>query len=74
MKIQSIIPPSAHQALELKACYIKLEKIGDVYQDLKGKDRRWAFDAIKETQKQANILKNVICNLSHPFTSLKYKQ
>jgi len=67
------IPPQAHLKLELKACYIKMQKIGDVCLSIECEHRQWAFTTIKQTQLEAKRIKQLLAQYKAPFTSLKFK-
>lgn len=72
MKIQSL-PQQMHLKLELKACYVKIGKIGDACLLVDTQYRKWAFDTIKATQLEIKQLKLKLAISAAPFTALKYR-
>jgi hypothetical protein len=67
-----MIPQKAHLQLELKACYIKMDKIGSVCLTIDAPHKQWAFDTLKATQVEIRQLKIKLGYLATPFTALKY--
>lgn len=67
-----MIPQNAHTQLELKACYIKMNKIGDVLLSIDAPHKQWAFDTLKATQVEIKQLKIKLGIIAMPFTALKY--
>ncbi len=68
-----MIPQNAHLKLELKACYIKMQKVGDVCLSIDCQYRQWAFDTIKATQVEIKQLKIKLALTALPFTALKFR-
>lgn len=71
--IVQTIPPQAHLKLELKACYVKIQKIGDVCLSIESQHKQWAFDTLKSTQAEIKQLKIKLALTAVPFTALKFR-
>lgn len=68
-----MIPQTQHLKLELKACYILMQKVGEVYLSIDTSNRKWAFDAIKAAQADISRIKMQLAQHAIPFTALRYK-
>lgn len=68
-----MITQHTHWMLELKACYVKIGKVGDSCLTIDSQHRQWAFDTIKATQAEIKQLKVKLALRAVPFTALKFR-